>query len=65
MIERPAGTNVFEFVVVASLRATQLARGCSPRVARRHTVASTAQQEVAEGRVTRTDDAPPSERDKA
>jgi DNA-directed RNA polymerase subunit K/omega len=41
----------FEFAVVASLRAAQLARGCTPRVAESHTTAITAQLEVAEGKV--------------
>lgn len=56
MIERPTGTGLFEFAVVASLRATQLSRGCRPRVARHHTIATTAQHEVAEGKVTRMGD---------
>jgi DNA-directed RNA polymerase subunit K/omega len=41
----------FEFVVVASLRAAQLARGCTPRVTEDHTSAMTAQLEVADGKV--------------
>jgi len=42
----------FEFVAVASLRAAQLRRGCTPRVTEMHTTAMTAQLEVAEGKVT-------------
>jgi hypothetical protein len=44
--------GLFEFVAVSSLRAAQLMRGCSPRVARSHTTARTAQFEVSEGKVT-------------
>jgi hypothetical protein len=51
MIQRPAGMGVFEFVVVASLRAGQLLRGCRPRVESVHKAAFTAQLEVAEGKV--------------
>ena len=53
MVFRPPGTQLFEFVAVSSLRAAQLMRGCTPRVAagseRRATV--TAQREVAAGAV--------------
>ena len=52
MIHRPACVGIFEFAVLASLRATQLVRGCVPRVEEGHTVAVTAQREVAEGKVT-------------
>ena len=41
----------FEFVALASLRAAQLMRGCAPRVPENHTIAITAQLEVAEGKV--------------
>ena len=51
MVKRPDGMNVFEFVVVSSLRAAQLHRGCTPRVAQSPKAAVTAQQEVAEGKV--------------
>jgi DNA-directed RNA polymerase subunit K/omega len=53
VIRRPAGTNAFEFAVVSGLRAAQLMRGCIPRVAREHKVISTAQMEVATGKVAR------------
>jgi DNA-directed RNA polymerase subunit K/omega len=53
VIRRPAGTNPFEFAVVSGLRAAQLMRGCTPRVAREHKVISTAQLEVAMGKVAR------------
>jgi DNA-directed RNA polymerase subunit K/omega len=53
VIHRPAGTNSFEFVILASLRAAQLMRGCSPRVPAAAKKVITAQREVAEGKVTR------------
>jgi DNA-directed RNA polymerase subunit K/omega len=46
--------GVFEFAVVAALRAAQLARGCRPRVDGDHTNAVLARREVAEGKVTPT-----------
>ena len=51
MIQRPAYFGKFEFVVIAALRASQLKRGCLPRVDGDHTVAVTAQLEVAQGKV--------------
>lgn len=51
MIHRPSHTNAFEFVRVASLRAAQLMRGCSPRVPGTHRKVLTAQLEVAEDKV--------------
>ena len=53
MIRRPAGSNPFEFVVVSGLRAAQLMRGCLPKVDREHKVISTAQLEVAMGKIAR------------
>ena len=53
MVRRPNGMNAFEFSVLSALRATQLARGCSPRVTEAPNVAATAQLEVAEGKVLR------------
>jgi DNA-directed RNA polymerase subunit K/omega len=41
----------FEFAVLASLRAAQLARGCTPRVTEDHKSVITAQLEVADGKV--------------
>jgi len=55
VIRRPDGMGSFEFVVVASLRAAQLARGCTPRVTETHTKTITAQLEVAEGKVLPTE----------
>ena len=51
MIHRSADSNGFEFVRVASLRAAQLMRGCSPRVAPSHKSILTAQMEVVAGKV--------------
>lgn len=53
MVQRPSGTNPFEFVVVAGLRAAQLMKGSVPRVERAHKVITTAQLEVAAGLVSR------------
>jgi DNA-directed RNA polymerase subunit K/omega len=53
VIRRPAGSNPFEFVVVSGLRAAQLMRGCLPKVEREHKVISTAQLEVATGKIAR------------
>jgi len=43
----------FEFVVLATLRATQLIRGCLPRIDGGHKSTITAQMEVSSGKVTR------------
>jgi DNA-directed RNA polymerase subunit K/omega len=40
--------NAFEFAVLSGLRATQLKRGCTPRVPPSEKIAVTAQHEVAE-----------------
>jgi DNA-directed RNA polymerase subunit K/omega len=53
MIHRPAGTGALEFAVVSGLRAAQLMRGCRPRVESSHKVITTAQMEVAAGKVSR------------
>ena len=52
MIEPPPGVGVFEFVVLSTLRAAQLMRGCRPRVAGTHKATVIAQGEVAAGLVT-------------
>ncbi len=52
MVQRPPGANPFEFVIVSSLRAAQLMRGCTPRVPAAEKVTITAQREVAEGKVS-------------
>jgi len=57
MVKRPDGMNAFEFAVLSGLRATQLHRGCTPRVPPSEKVAVTAQHEVAERKIVRAPDA--------
>ena len=52
MIQRPPGVGGFQFVILATLRAAQLMRGCRPRVDGTHKATVTAQFEVAAGKVT-------------
>lgn len=52
MIQRPPGMGAFQFVVLSTLRAAQLIRGCRPRVDGMHKATVAAQCEVAEGKVT-------------
>jgi DNA-directed RNA polymerase subunit K/omega len=54
MIKRPDDMNAFEFAVLSGLRAAQLHRGCTPRVAPASKVAVTAQHEIAERKVLRS-----------
>ena len=56
MVNRPTHMNMYEFVVLAALRAQQLQAGCTPRLPGEHAVAVMAQMEVAGGRVARGDD---------
>jgi hypothetical protein len=58
VIHRPPGVGAFQFVVLATLRAGQLIRGCRPRVDGAHKAIITAQFEVAEGKVLQVFDAP-------
>jgi hypothetical protein len=51
-MHRPAGIGAFQFVVLSSLRAVQLARGCVPRVDGVHKITVIAQLEVSEGHVS-------------
>jgi DNA-directed RNA polymerase omega subunit len=52
MIQRPPSFGAFEFVVLSTLRAQQLLRGCTPRVEDRdHKKCVIAQSEIAEGKV--------------
>jgi len=53
VVHRPSGSGAFEFVVVSGLRAAQLMRGSRPRVEGSHKVITTAQLEVAAGKVAR------------
>jgi DNA-directed RNA polymerase subunit K/omega len=48
----PNGLGKFEFVKVASLRSAQLMRGCTPRVPQKGKPTTTAQREVASGKVS-------------
>ena len=50
-MHRPAGIGAFQFVVLSSLRAVQLARGCVPRVEGAHKITVIAQLEVSQGMV--------------
>lgn len=50
--------NAFEFVVVASARAKQLLKGCTPRVEGTEKPVRLAQREVAEGVVRKVDEKP-------
>jgi len=52
VIQRPPGVGAFQFVVLSTLRAAQLMRGCRPRVDGVHKATVIAQFEVAEGKVT-------------
>jgi hypothetical protein len=61
VIHRPLSIGAFEFVVLASLRASQLTRGCLPRIDGDHTVAMTAQLEIACGMVVASHTAPPAD----
>lgn len=56
MVHCPPDVSVFEFVVLAGLRAAQLMRGCTPRVDGPHKRIVTAQLEVAMGKVARVVD---------
>ena len=58
MIQRPPAMGAFQFVVLATLRAAQLMRGCRPKVDGTHKAMVTAQVEVAEGKVMQLVDAP-------
>jgi DNA-directed RNA polymerase subunit K/omega len=57
MVQRPPAVGAFEFVVLSTLRAAQLRRGCIPTIDpgdHRHAV--TAQLEIAGGHVMKTFD---------
>ena len=47
----PAEMNRFEFVQLSALRAAQLMRGCTARVPEAYKRTTTAQHEIAEGKV--------------
>jgi len=50
-MQRPVGIGAFEFVILASLRAAQLMRGCRPKIDGFHKNTVIAQLEVAQGKV--------------
>jgi hypothetical protein len=50
-IRRPPGMGAFQFVVLSTLRAAQLMRGCRPRVDSSHKATVIAQLEVSTGKV--------------
>ena len=58
MIQRPPGMGAFQFVVLSTLRAAQLIRGCRPRIEGLHKATLTAQLEIAEGKVVQVFAAP-------
>lgn len=53
MIQHP-GIGTFEFIILSSLRAAQLMRGCTPRIPTTHKRMMTAQLEVAAGEIVRS-----------
>ena len=57
-MQPPLGMSQFEFVVLSSLRAAQLTRGCIPRLDGLHKITVMAQMEVAERKVIRAADLP-------
>ena len=59
MVPRPQDANPFTYVIVASLRAAQLMRGCVPRVEAHAKAIVTAQREVSAGMVSQEEDATP------
>ena len=59
MTRRPQAIGAFEFVVLSALRAAQLMRGCIPKVEGAHKLTTTAQWEVASGKIVNTYDATP------
>jgi hypothetical protein len=50
-MDRPPNMGLFQFVVLASLRAAQLTRGCVPRAEGIHKHTVMAQLEVSQGKV--------------
>jgi DNA-directed RNA polymerase subunit K/omega len=51
LMQRPFGVGAFQFVILSSLRAVQLTRGCLPRVDGVHKNTVIAQLEVSQGKV--------------
>lgn len=57
MVPHP-GIGTFEFIVLSSLRAAQLMRGCTPRVTATNKRMVIAQMEVAAGEIVRAPNLP-------
>jgi len=55
VVRRPVDIGAFQFVVVASLRAAQLTRGCLPKIDGPHKITVTAQMEVSGRHVAAVD----------
>jgi DNA-directed RNA polymerase subunit K/omega len=53
MVSRPYEMNAFEFVVVSTLRAQQLMKGCIPHLDGVHKATTMAQMEVSAGKIAR------------
>ena len=53
MVNRAPESNAFEFVVLATRRAHQLMRGCTPRMPGTFKSTTMAQMEIAAGKVVR------------
>ena len=51
MISRPPGVGKFQFVILASLRAAQLIRGCPAKIESGHKCTVTALLEVSQGKI--------------
>jgi DNA-directed RNA polymerase subunit K/omega len=58
MVPHP-GLGTFEFIVLSSLRAAQLMRGCSPRISAPNKRMVIAMLEVAAGEIRRSPDPEP------
>jgi DNA-directed RNA polymerase omega subunit len=63
MVNRLPDSNAFELVVLATKRAQQLIRGCTPKMAGNHKATVMAQMEIAGGKIARVTDATPPERE--
>jgi DNA-directed RNA polymerase subunit K/omega len=55
MVLRPSHFNLYEFAVVAGLRAHQLMNGCLPQLDGEHNATTMAQMEVASGKISRVE----------
>jgi DNA-directed RNA polymerase subunit K/omega len=53
MVTRPFRMEAFEYVVIATLRAQQLMKGCVPHLEGVHKATTMAQMEVSAGKIVR------------